>query len=98
MHTLYDFITHIKGVEYIVYVEKPGAEEPTERFLQFDASYQLSFLGGPMVDVYGNVVGMVRGTMGGKHAGKLGTRRTTAKRSSLSKRLRARAPTALTSR
>lgn len=38
----------------------PHTDEPTDKFLQFDASYELSFTGAPLVDVGGRVVGMVR--------------------------------------
>jgi S1-C subfamily serine protease len=41
----------------------PGTKEPTEPFLQFDASYELSFIGGPLVDINGRVVGLIRRTV-----------------------------------
>jgi translation elongation factor EF-4 len=41
-----------------------GKSTLADRFLQFDASYELSFMGAPLVDVKGAVVGMVRGTVG----------------------------------
>lgn len=42
----------------------PHTEEPTDKFLQFDASYELSFTGAPLVDVGGEVIGMVDRTVG----------------------------------
>lgn len=41
-----------------------GAPEPTDQMLQFDASFELSFTGAPLVDVEGKVVGMVTSTAG----------------------------------
>ena len=38
----------------------PHTDEPTDKFLQFDASYELSFTGAPLVDIGGKVIGMVR--------------------------------------
>ncbi|MDQ3023837.1 MAG: S1C family serine protease [bacterium] len=51
------------GVVSAIRKEVPGTDKPTDQFLQFDASYELSFVGGPMVDVNGNVVGMVDRTV-----------------------------------
>jgi S1-C subfamily serine protease len=51
------------GVVSAIRKEVPGADEPTDAFLQFDASYELSFTGAPMVDVGGHVVGMVNKTV-----------------------------------
>ncbi len=51
------------GVISAIRKEVPGTDKPTDAYLQFDASYELSFTGGPMVDVGGNVVGMVSGTV-----------------------------------
>jgi S1-C subfamily serine protease len=51
------------GVVSAIRKEVPGADEPTDAFLQFDASYELSFTGAPMVDVAGKVVGMVNKTV-----------------------------------
>jgi S1-C subfamily serine protease len=53
------------GVLSAIRKEMPGADEPTDEFLQFDASYQLSYVGGPIIDVYGNIVGMIDFTAGG---------------------------------
>jgi serine protease Do len=41
-----------------------GSPEPTDQMLQFDASFELSFTGAPLVDVEGKVVGMVTSTVG----------------------------------
>jgi serine protease Do len=51
------------GVISAIRKEIPGTELPTDEFLQFDASYELSFIGGPMVDVYGNIVAMIDRTV-----------------------------------
>lgn len=51
------------GVVSAIRKEVPGTELPTDEFLQFDASYELSFVGGPIVDVNGNVVAMVDRTV-----------------------------------
>jgi S1-C subfamily serine protease len=51
------------GVISAIRKEIPGTDLPTDEFLQFDASYELSFIGGPMVDVYGNVVAMIDRTV-----------------------------------
>lgn len=51
------------GVVSAIRKETPGTNKPTDQFLQFDASYELSFVGGPMVDVHGNVVGMIDQTV-----------------------------------
>jgi len=42
----------------------PHTEEPTDKFLQFDASYELSFTGAPLVNIDGHVVGMDDRTVG----------------------------------
>ena len=42
----------------------PRSEEPTDKFLQFDASFELSFTGAPLIDIEGNVIGMVEDTVG----------------------------------
>lgn len=42
----------------------PHTEEPTDKFLQFDASYELSFTGAPLVDIGGKVIGMVDRAVG----------------------------------
>jgi serine protease Do len=52
------------GIISAIRKEMPGSEEPTDQFLQFDASFQLSFIGGPIVDVEGKVVGMITDTAG----------------------------------
>jgi S1-C subfamily serine protease len=44
--------------------ELPNNKERTDKYLQFDASYELSFIGAPIVDIAGKVVGMVRDTAG----------------------------------
>jgi serine protease Do len=41
-----------------------GSPEPTDQMLQFDASYELTFTGAPLVDVKGRVVGMVTNSVG----------------------------------
>lgn len=41
----------------------PGTKFPTDPFLQFDASYEMSFIGGPLVDINGRVVGLIRQTV-----------------------------------
>jgi S1-C subfamily serine protease len=51
------------GVVSAIRKEVPGTDKPTDQFLQFDASYELSFVGGPIVDVNGNVVAMVDRTV-----------------------------------
>lgn len=43
----------------------PDSEEEMDEMIQFDASYHISFIGGTIIDVYGNVVGMISGTEGG---------------------------------
>lgn len=52
------------GIISAVRKETPNAKERTDKYLQFDASYELSFIGAPIVDVRGSVVGMVRDTAG----------------------------------
>jgi S1-C subfamily serine protease len=52
------------GIISAIRKQIPHTEEPTDKFLQFDASYELSFTGAPLVDVAGRVVGMVRRTVG----------------------------------
>ncbi|MCH7472412.1 serine protease [bacterium] len=47
------------GVVSAIRKEIPGTDIETDKFLQFDASYEFSFTGAPIVDVSGNVVGMV---------------------------------------
>lgn len=41
-----------------------GSPEPTDQMLQFDASYELTFTGAPLVDVRGRVIGMVTNSVG----------------------------------
>jgi len=53
------------GIISAIRKEIPGTDEPTDQMLQFDASYEMSFIGGPIVDVQGRVVGMVTGSAGG---------------------------------
>ena len=52
------------GIISAIRKEMPRTDEPTDQFLQFDASWELSFIGGPIVDVNGNVVGMIQNTAG----------------------------------
>jgi serine protease Do len=52
------------GIISAVRKETPNAEERTDKYLQFDASYELSFIGSPLVDARGSVIGMVRDTAG----------------------------------
>lgn len=47
------------GIISAIRKEIPGTDEPTDQFLQFDASWTTSFIGGPIVDTAGNVVGMI---------------------------------------
>jgi S1-C subfamily serine protease len=44
--------------------EITGSPEPTDQMLQFDASFEQSFTGAPIVDIQGAVVGMVNTTVG----------------------------------
>jgi S1-C subfamily serine protease len=53
------------GIISAIRKETPGSVEPTDEFLQFDASYEMSFIGGPMIDINGSVIGMVRNTLEG---------------------------------
>jgi S1-C subfamily serine protease len=50
------------GIVSAIRKQMPGQSEPTDEFLQFDAPFDLSYIGAPMVDVFGNVIGMVKGT------------------------------------
>jgi serine protease Do len=52
------------GIISAIRKETPGSDEPTDQLLQFDASYEMSFIGGPIIDVDGKVVGMVTGSAG----------------------------------
>jgi serine protease Do len=52
------------GIISAIRKELPDADEPTDQFLQFDAAFELSYVGAPIVDVYGNIIGMVKGTSG----------------------------------
>jgi serine protease Do len=52
------------GIISAIRKEIPNSNEPTDQFLQFDASWELSFIGGPIVDVNGNVVGMIGNSAG----------------------------------
>lgn len=52
------------GIISAIRKQVPHTEEPTDKFLQFDASYELSFTGAPLVDIGGDVVGMVDRTVG----------------------------------
>lgn len=47
------------GVISAIRKETIGSEIPTEEFIQFDASFELTFIGAPLSDVNGNIVGMV---------------------------------------
>jgi S1-C subfamily serine protease len=51
------------GVVSAIRKQIPGTEKPTDAFLQFDASYEFSYTGGPLVDVGGNVIGMIDRTV-----------------------------------
>jgi serine protease Do len=50
------------GIISAIRKEMPGEKEPTDQFLQFDAPFDFSYIGAPIVDVFGNVIGMVKGT------------------------------------
>jgi serine protease Do len=50
------------GIISAIRKQMPGQDEPTDEFLQFDAAFDLSYMGAPIVDVFGNVIGMVKGT------------------------------------
>jgi serine protease Do len=52
------------GIISAVRKATPNAKERTDKYLQFDASYELSFIGAPLVDAQGSVIGMVRDTSG----------------------------------
>jgi S1-C subfamily serine protease len=52
------------GIISAIRKQLPRSEKPTDKFLQFDASFELSFTGAPLVDASGNVVGMVDRTEG----------------------------------
>ena len=52
------------GIISAIRKQIPDSEKRTDKFLQFDASYELSFIGSPIVNVMGGVVGMVQGTAG----------------------------------
>lgn len=41
-----------------------GSPEPTDQLLQFDASFELTYTGAPLVDVKGEVIGMVTKSAG----------------------------------
>jgi S1-C subfamily serine protease len=41
-----------------------GSPEPTDQLLQFDASFELTYTGAPLVDVQGQVIGMVTNSAG----------------------------------
>lgn len=41
-----------------------GSPEPTDQLLQFDASFELTYTGAPLVDVQGAVIGMVTNSAG----------------------------------
>lgn len=48
----------VVGVISAIRKEVPGAREPTDQYLQFDASYELGYKGGPLVNINGEIVGM----------------------------------------
>jgi S1-C subfamily serine protease len=50
------------GIISAIRKEMPGEKEPTDQYLQFDAPFDFSYIGAPIVDVFGNVIGMVKGT------------------------------------
>jgi serine protease Do len=52
------------GIISAIRKQLPDQTEPTDEFLQFDAAFELSYVGAPIVDVFGNVIGMVKGTSG----------------------------------
>ncbi|MBN2081777.1 serine protease [bacterium] len=52
------------GIISAVRKRTPHTDEPTDKFLQFDASYELSFTGAPLIDISGAVIGMVDQTVG----------------------------------
>jgi serine protease Do len=62
LHSIDTFAT--AGVISAIRKNIPRSEEPTDQFLQFDASYEMSFIGGPLIDTDGRVVAMVEGTVG----------------------------------
>jgi S1-C subfamily serine protease len=51
------------GVISAIRKELPGVDEPTEQYIQFDAAYQLSMMGGPLSNTNGEVVGIVYNTV-----------------------------------
>ena len=52
------------GIISSIRKQLPDQVEPTDQFIQFDAAFELSYVGAPIVDVFGNVIGMVKGTSG----------------------------------
>jgi len=58
----WDFVSTV-GVISAIRKELPTVDEPTEQYIQFDAAYQFSMMGGPLADIDGRVVGIVYGTV-----------------------------------
>ncbi|MEP0813516.1 MAG: serine protease [bacterium] len=53
-----------EGVVSAIRKRTIGSDIPTEEFIQFDANFELTFTGGALADVNGNIFGMVYGTSG----------------------------------
>lgn len=51
------------GIISAIRKEVPGSKEPTDPFLQVDASFELSFIGAPLIDINGKIVGMINQTV-----------------------------------
>jgi S1-C subfamily serine protease len=51
------------GVISAIRKEIPNAKEPTDLFFQFDAAFELSYMGGPMIDANGRIIGMIYNTV-----------------------------------
>ncbi len=51
------------GVISAIRKELPGVDEPTEQYIQFDAAYKLSMMGGPLSNINGEVIGIVYNTV-----------------------------------
>lgn len=52
------------GVISAIRKQTVGSETPTEEFIQFDANFELTFIGGPLSDIEGKIVAMVHWTSG----------------------------------
>ncbi len=57
-----DYVSTV-GVISAIRKQIPTVEVPTEEFIQFDAAFSLPMTGAPLVNVRGEVVGMVSGTV-----------------------------------